>query len=199
MIQIDFKDYPDNVHDGVLWRAPPEALKAVPQLYDRAASSLYMLFQSGGSEIILPDGISGGLHVAAHFRAALTEFVGVEEAMKNAGFAYRIQNSKSPLLHFMRLLRNYQIHVGTQPIAQKQWQFKIGDMKGTVTMAIIDNLHVDDFMELRAIKDRRDYTRDDVKRMILGFQAYQGRLGAYELLRRGVTRLISEVAAQIER
>ena len=82
--QLDFNDYPDITEGDIFWRPPPSALQQVPQLYERATSALYMLFLSGGSDIPIRDGVPAALHVAMHVRAALTEFVGIEEAMKNA-------------------------------------------------------------------------------------------------------------------
>ncbi|MEN5206219.1 hypothetical protein ABE473_17395 [Stenotrophomonas sp. TWI700] len=192
-VQLDFDDYPDIVEGDIFWRPPSTALQTVPQLYERAASSLYMLFLSGGADIPLRDGVPAALHVAMHVRAALTEFVGIEEAMKNAGHAYRITNSTSPLLHFMRMLRNYQIHIGTQPMASKTVEIIFGGSDAVIEVATIDNLRADDFMQLDTIRKHNSYDRYEVERMIDLFRAQQERLGVYEILRQGTNRLISEV------
>ncbi|HEL2981978.1 hypothetical protein D7Y57_03645 [Stenotrophomonas maltophilia] len=191
--QLDFNDYPDIVEGDIFWRPPPSALQQVPQLYERATSALYMLFLSGGSDIPIRNGVPGELHVAMHVRAALTEFVGIEEAMKNAGHAYRITNSTSPLLHFMRMLRNYQIHIGTQPMARKTVGIVFGGSDAVMDIAIINNLRADDFMQLEAIRKYSSYSRNEVERMIELFCAQQERLGVYEILRQGTNRLIHEV------
>jgi len=195
--QLDFTDYPDINEGDILWRPPPIALQAVPQLYERATSALYMLYLSGGSDIPLRDGVPAGLHVAMHVRAALTEFVGIEEAMKNAGYAFRITNSANPLLHFMRMLRNYQIHIGTQPMARKTVEIIFGGSDAVIEVATIDNLLADDFMQLDAIRKHKSYSRNEVERMIDLFCEQQGRLGAYEILRRGTSRLINEALKHI--
>lgn len=191
--QLDFNDYPNIVEGDIFWRAPPSALQKVPQLYERATSSLYMLFLSGGSDIPLRDGVPAALHVAMHVRAALTEFVGIEEAMKNAGHAYRITHSTSPLLHFMRMLRNYQIHIGTQPMASKTVEIIFGGSDAVIEVATIDNLLADDFMQLDTIRKYNSYSRNEVERMIALFREQQERLGVYEILRQGANRLIHEV------
>ncbi|WP_191862798.1 hypothetical protein [Stenotrophomonas sp. AS012628] len=191
--QLDFNDYPDIVEGDIFWRPPPSALQKVPQFYERATSALYMLFLSGGSDIPLRDGVPAALHVAMHVRAALTEFVGIEEAMKNAGHAYRITNSTSPLLHFMRMLRNYQIHIGTQPMARKTIEIVFGGSDAVIEIATVDNLRTDDFMQLDTIKKYNSYSRNAVERMIELFRDQQERLGVYEILKQGTNRLIHEV------
>lgn len=192
-VKLDFNDHPDIVEGDIFWRPPPTVLQTVPQLYERATSSLYMLFLSGGGGVPLREGVPAALHVAMHVRAALTEFVGIEEAMKNAGHAYRITNSTSPLLHFMRMLRNYQIHIGTQPMASKTVEIIFGGSDAVIEVATIDNLRADDFMQLDTIKKHNSYSRDEVERMIDLFRTQQERLGVYEILRQGTNRLVHEV------
>ncbi|WP_097049978.1 hypothetical protein [Stenotrophomonas sp. CC120223-11] len=195
--QLDFNDYPDIVEGDIFWRPPPSALQQVPQLYERATSALYMLFLSGGSDIPIRDGVPAALHVAMHVRAALTEFVGIEEAMKNAGHAYRITSSASPLLHFMRMLRNYQIHIGSQPMARRTVDIIFGGKDAVIEVATIDNLHADDFMQLDTMRKYNSYSRNEVERMIDLFREQQERLGVYEILRQGTNRLIYEVLQHI--
>lgn len=196
--QLDFSDYPDIVEGDIFWRPPPDELKSVPHLYERATSSLYMLYLSGGQDIKHREGVPLGLHVAMHIRASLSEFVGIKEVLKNAGCAYRIQNSPSPLLHFMRLLRNYQIHVGTQPISRRSVEIIFGGVASSMEVAVIENLRCDDFMELDAVKKYKSYTREEVERMIELFREQQDRLGAYEILRLGTKRLIDEAIQAIQ-
>ncbi|WP_154081323.1 hypothetical protein [Stenotrophomonas hibiscicola] len=152
-----------------------------------------MLHLSGGSDIPIRNGMPGELHVAMHVRAAPTEFVGIEEAMKNAGHAYRMTNSTSPLLHFMRMLRNYQTHTGTQPMARKTVEIIPGGSDAVIDVATIDNLRADDFIQLDAIRKYNSYIRNEVERMIELFCAQQEQLGVYEILRLGTNRLIHEV------
>lgn len=190
-VSLDWANYPDITAIDIIFRTPPESLTRVPFLYERATSSLYMLAMSGG-EKALKYGVSAEIHFTAHIRAALADFVGIEDVMREAGFGFRIMKTTSPLLHFMRLLRNYQIHVGTQPISTVQVEFSYHDHNYGMESGVIDNLDVDAFLNLKSIARDKPYSRDDMQRMIDMFDEQQRRAGLYELLQRGIRMLIDE-------
>lgn len=190
-VQLDFQDYPDIVRGDIFWRPPPETLKKVPHLYERAASCLHMLFNI--SNYTNRDGYTPEMHAAAHIRAALVEFVGMEECVQATGHAFNILSLNSPLLHFMRLLRNYQIHVGSHPISKRSVDIMFAGQETSIEVAIIDNLDADRFMQLNAIARHRNYDLSDVQTMIQLFDIQQARLGIYEILRLGAQRLVEEV------
>ena len=188
---LNFEDYPDITKGDIFWRAPPDSLKRIPFLYDRAASSLHMLFIMGS--YTKREGYTPEIHVAACIRAALVEFIGIEESLKNGGVKFQIRNTSSPLLHFMRLLRNYQVHIGQHQVQKRSVEVTFAGDEVSMPVAIIDNLNADQFMDLDAIKKYKNYTHEEVEKMISLFEEQQCRLGVYELLRRGVNRLVSEV------
>lgn len=186
-VLLDLGDYPDVVRGDIFWRPPPNTLANVPYLYERAASCLYMLFNI--QNYTKRDGYTAEMCAGAYIRAALVEFVGIEEAMKIAGHSFRICESRSPLLHFMRLLRNYQIHVGSQPMAKKVISITFAEQETSVEVVVIDNLDPNEFMQLDAIAKYRNYDLQDIQSMINLFEVQQSRLGVYQLLRIGAQRL----------
>ena len=93
----------------------------------------------------------------------------------------------------MRLLRNYQIHVGAHPITKREVEVLFAGETARMTVEVIDNLEASAFMQLDAIVKHSNYDLQDIVRMINLFASQQERLGVYELLRRGVERLIEEV------
>ena len=139
------------------------------------------------------DGYPPEMHAAAHIRAALVEFVGVEEAVQSAGYTFKISALRSPLLHFMRLLRNYQIHVGSHPVSKRAVDIIFAGQETSMDVAIIDNLDADSFMRLDAVVRYRNYDLQDIQTMISLFNTQQARLGVYEILRLGAKRLVEEV------
>ncbi|MFC5441571.1 hypothetical protein [Rhodanobacter ginsenosidimutans] len=190
-VQLDFQDYPDIVRGDIFWRPPPDTLKKVPHLYERAASCLHMLFNIGN--YTHRDGYTLEMHAAAYIRAALVEFVGIEESVQTAGYTFSILSSCSPLLHFMRLLRNYQIHVGSQPISKKSIDITFAGKETSMDVVIIDNLDAEKFMQLAAIVRYRNYDLSDVQAMVNLFDVQQARLGVYEILRLGAQRLVKDI------
>ncbi len=188
--KLDFSDYPDIVNGDIFWRPPSERLKAIPYLYERSASCLNFLFRI--SDYTSREGYPPEMHAAAQIRAALVEFVGIEEAVQSAGYEFKIMSLPSPLLHFMRLLRNYQIHIGSHSISKKSIDVIFAGQETSIEVSVIDNLHPDKFMQLAAIAKYGSYNPSDIQVMIELFNTQQTRLGVYEILRIGAQRLITE-------
>lgn len=188
---LDFSDFPNVTRGSAWWSPPSDKLKSIPYLYERAVSALHMLFSI--SKYTPLEGYAPDTHAAACIRAALVDFVGMEESLKIANHGYKISTSSSPLLHFMRLLRNYQIHIGQHQVSKERIAVEFANQQAEMDFPIIDNLQVAGFMQLDAIAKHQNYTQLDVSKMINAFDEQQRRLGAYEILRLGVLRLVSEV------
>ena len=189
---LDFNDYPDITSGDIRWSPPPDSLNKIPELYARAISSLNMLFSI--SKYAEREGYTPEIHAASHIRLSLVEFVAIEEVMQSSGYSnFKITNSTSPLLHFMRLLRNYNVHIGSPVINKSVIDVEVFEQKWEMPVAIIDNLSVNQFMSLRAIAHQKLYTQEELEKMISLFNEQQARLGVYEILKCGVERLIREV------
>ncbi len=93
----------------------------------------------------------------------------------------------------MRLLRNYQIHVGSQPISKKSIDITFAGKETSMDVVIIDNLDAEKFMQLAAIVRYRNYDLSDVQAMVNLFDVQQARLGVYEILRLGAQRLVKDI------
>jgi hypothetical protein len=190
-VVLDFNDYPDIQGGTIVWVPPPESLKRVPYLYERAAACLHALFDM--ESYTERDGYPTDMHVAASIRASLVDFVGIEEAVQSASYDFKIISSKCSLLHFMRLLRNYHVHLGFHPISKAEVAVIYNGFECSMNVPIIDNLDAKKFMQLDAVKKYKNYDFNDIQTMVEMFKEQQARLGVYEILRRGVLRLIEDV------
>jgi len=198
-VTLDWNDYPDIRGGDPIFRPPPESLRSVPYLYDRALSARYMLALSGGTDA-LKHTVSAEVHLGTFNRASLSDFVGMEEVMQNAGYKdFKILNSTSPLLHFMRLMRHYQIHLGDFSIGRHEVQVLFYGKPAEMTVGVIADLHPDQFLPLKAVSRFDTYSASDLQRMIDLFDEQQRRMGAYEVFYQGIQRLITDIEAALRR
>lgn len=85
---------------------------------------------------------------SAYFRAALSEIVRVEDIAKASKKNFKFTESHDPLLHIIKLLRNYQVHVGVFKLEAGSIGVQHGDAEGIYESFIVDNLSVKERIEV---------------------------------------------------
>jgi hypothetical protein len=116
---------------------------------------------------------------AAYFRAALAELVRVEDVCRIYGKAFALKQSSDPLLHTIKLLRNYEVHVGAFKLSSGAVLAKWGDMEGVYESFIVTNLSAS---ELRKLDSASGYTDAQLEELLHLFNVHQRKLGVVQLL-----------------
>lgn len=140
----------------------------------------------------------GSVHLRAekirniYFRASLSELLRVEDLTKGLGKPFELKKTRDPLLHTIKLLRNYQVHIGTFTLRGGRTPVNWNGDISIYESFIADNLLV---KELRKLGSSKGYTDSQLEELLGLFDLHQQRFGVVQLLYNTclhVGRLISE-------
>ncbi|OQB45145.1 MAG: hypothetical protein BWY02_02611 [bacterium ADurb.Bin157] len=163
-----------------------DAFSDFENTYNRARCAVYFALQiSKNTTQILREG---------YFRAALTEFVSMEETSKKelGGIKHRlITASQNPLLHIMKQLRNLQIHLVSNHLDSSTHTISFhGTDYQLQKWHIQEELTLNDFAEL----DQRKFYKDtDLQQVIAWFNETQKQWGVHALIRQAVIMYAEEL------
>lgn len=138
----------------------------------------------------------------AYIRGGLCEFGSIEEAlardvkMRLPGLeVHGIGRSENPLLHFMSLLRNVNLHAvsfsTTQHHADVLYLIEEPPLQRTITVSILTDLTPESLLRKREAKKR--YSWQDMATMVTWFNERQKIFGVSHLLTEGVKAYCAEV------
>lgn len=173
----DAAAFPNFLDGHVLPPKVPARLRSMPEVRSSLSNAIYM-----SSQIELAQ---GSIHLrvepvrAAYFRAALAELVRVEDVCKIYGKALALKQSSDPLLHTIKLLRNYEIHIGAFKLSAGAVLTKWGDLQGVYESFIVTNLSA---AALRKLDSASGYTDAQLEELLDLFDTHQRRLGVVQLL-----------------
>ncbi|MBM5114925.1 hypothetical protein HYN93_22515 [Vibrio parahaemolyticus] len=190
-IQLDFESFPLLVAERMFWAAPEVEEHVPPEIQNHLKAAAYFLFKL--SEDLESFGIPLETSAEMHFRAAMVEFASIDDVLKKLNIDFSITKSKNPLLHLMRLLRNYQVHFSSVSFRKEPFSFECQGNLYNSSALVIDNLNVDDLAQLRAVKHYKNYTHSELNEMIRLFDSQQRVFGVVSLLRKGVDELSVEI------
>jgi hypothetical protein len=170
---------------------PSELLLAHDVIYERFCSAIYMaanIHCESGTH--LSHVVASQVVLKAYFRASLAEFVSLEDALKVTDYpdvsVFSITKSTNPLFHNMKLLRDYNTHLGITLLEKTEVVITLGSNKSEefgVSAAIIDNLNFEDLKQLRNAKF---YSDDDLCKMVEMFNEQQMKFGVGDLIIKGL-------------
>jgi hypothetical protein len=185
-MNLDFDMFPSMEMGYLLVPEPPEVLNNFPELRARCSAAIYMASHVGGKST--KSVISDEVHKAAYIRAALSEFVGMEDVTKplvEKKYEHEISIDKcnNPLFHIMKLLRNYNIHVGSSVCSEVTFSVIAVGEEHEINADVIDNLSVE---LLKALRAGKHYTDTEMDRMVQYFTLEQNKLGVCNLLLKGI-------------
>ena len=115
----------------------------------------------------------------SYFRASLGELCREEDIMKAIGIELKFKDSDNPLLHIIKLLRNYQVHIGSIALASGKISIEYAGQVEAYQSFIVDNTNVAD---LRKLDSAKDYTDDQLRELLSIFETHQRRFGVVQLL-----------------
>lgn len=198
MNSLDFTMLPTLEKGSAVYRLPPELdrkLSAFPATYDRARGAL-----SFSVKINHEPRCDDGADMKAReslIRAALGEYVSMEEAIKwdrPDSQTPRIRDSRNPLLHMMKELRNLQFHEITSPLRARPEKIIYAGTEFDVDLYCVEDLKEEDFDRLNNAKF---YSPDDKTRMIQWFNENQAKWGVSELILRAVTIFARDIVRTV--
>lgn len=196
MNALDFSLLPPLTEGSVLVQLPGELeakLMQYPATYDRAHGA--MAFSARISNVETSDDGSDVKRRESFMRAALGEYVSMEESIHYddpAGQRPRIVDSKNPLLHIMKQIRNMQFHLlnsnmtsNTQNVIWASQDFKM-------QFWYVQDITLPDFNRLR---NANKYSAADKNQMINWFNTKQRQWGVNELIFQAVKMYTEEIIA----
>jgi hypothetical protein len=176
-LSYDVAAFPNFVNGHVLPPKVPPRLRSMPEVRSSLSNAVFM-----SSQIELAQ---GSIHLrvelvrAAYFRAALAELVRVEDVCKIYGKELALKQSSDPLLHTIKLLRNYEVHIGAFKLSAGAVLVKWGDLEGVYESFIVTNLSA---AELRKLNSASGYNDAQLEELVGLFDKHQRRLGVVQLL-----------------
>lgn len=162
-----------------------EFISLPDDIVNRARSVIYFAVKIGGPvEFYFVD---QSTYKSMMLRAALGEFVSLEEHIKSNyendfDVTYEFCKMKDPIYHMLRLIRNFNYHIGIHNTDEKDVAVSTmfdPDLITTIQVPYISNLQLSDIEKLKGSKK---YTKDVLLKMIECFDAEQKVLGITTLL-----------------
>lgn len=186
---LDSSLLPDIAGIPLIFSLPDHIVKAFSDLEDthnRARCAIYFALQiSKNSTQIFREG---------YFRAALTEFVSMDETSKKelGKTKHRsLISSQNPLLHIIKQLRDLQIHLVSNHLDSSTHTISFhGTDYQLQKWHIQKELTLDDFAELN---NRKFYKDADLRQVISWFNETQKLYGVHVLIRQAVIMYAEEL------
>ena len=191
---LDFSLLPSVDVGRTFWSLPPEistGIENYPETLLRAKAAVHFCRlppypeRTGDENLRLRE---------AYLRAALGEFVTMEETLRSdcpTTNPRRIVDSRNPLLHIIKQLRNLQFHLQTSTLTPEQQRVLFMGDEHDMDIYYIGDLEITDFDKLN---DARRYKDSDKIQMLAWFNESQRVWGTADLVRRAVEAFASEIA-----
>lgn len=183
-MHLNFDKFIEVEHGYLLFPTPDERFKVLGEIYERTCAVIYLASKINSAST---HDIPTNTVQAAFVRAALSEFVALEEFIDKEyigieAAAYKIYKTEDPVLHMTKLLRNYNIHVSSSELSKKSMMVRTIDENNAafeINVAYISNLNFD---SVRSLKSSKDYTDEQISKMIKVFNCQQHVFGVMTLL-----------------
>ncbi len=201
-MKFDYSQFP-TLHKGYLIVPTPcEELKQLDlDIYERLSAAIYMTAHINGESKKAM--ISTKAVQSAYLRAALTEFVSLEDLIeqKYSNFPksdYKFYKSLNPYYHLIKLLRNYNIHLSDSFLDKSNISVSLINEPNKVydiSITIIDNLSVS---ELKNLTSAKDYTNLHLEEMLVRFDEEQRKFGVSCLLLEGILKYSKQITTLLK-
>jgi hypothetical protein len=184
-MKYDYALFPRMETGYLITPSPSANLKPFKKVYDRFCSALYMA--SMISAKAGKCGIDDSTINCAYVRATLSEFTSIEEFISQLYpeincKQYKLHMSNNPAFHFLKLLRNYNIHLSESTLSEKTISVALKsepEKEYDKKVFYIDNL---DIQEILKLTGARHYTNEEIKLFIECFDLEQHVFGVIDLL-----------------
>ncbi len=193
---LDFSLLPKLDRYSAFMQLPPavdQELSRLAATYDRARGALHFCARIGNT----PSSEDGSdvKRRETCMRAALGEYVSMEETIHwdRPGDKHpRIRDSRNPLLHIIKELRNLQFHLLSSPLESRQQSVIYASRECDLCVWYVEDLSVARF---RLLRNAEHFRPDDQSRMIQWFNENQRSWGVAELILLAVGAYAEEILA----
>jgi hypothetical protein len=193
--QLDFELLPseESVNSRTIWKVLSKEVEALlekyPETLDRARGAVLFAEKANGHEESWRD--------AAYLRGALGEFRSMDEALERDLTAidlkksHKLIDSKNPLLHLMKILRDLNFHVKVLQTVKETRNATWDNHSFNLSIAIITGLSAKDLL---STDNAKHYTKSDLDLMVHWFNKAQMQWGAGHIVRLSVEYYARELA-----
>jgi len=192
---MNHEEFPQMTRGYLVVPEPNSLPQAHEDIYERFCCAIYMaagINSRTSLYMIAPDAVS-----KAHLRASLAEFVSIEDALKlkypSLSEEFSIVKSSNPVFHIMKLLRDYNIHLGVTSLSESEIKVALEvkpEEVHDISTLIVDNLEID---SLKTLRNAKHYSDSDLINMVDSFNAQQLRFGVADLIIKGLLMYSSYV------
>lgn len=208
MSVLDFDLLP-NFNSSSAWYSLNNELRTsmakFPQTIDRAESSLHFCWAiDNGSVVFEKTDTRSVKRREGYLRASLAEFVSMEETLKRdltplkrdltplgiSATPLKINHSKNPLLHMIRELRNFEIHLYSSKLSSATRTAIYANENIEIDIWMVGDIQESNFRKLR---NARNYDDKDISKLIDWFNNAQKHWGIHDLIHRAVTAYCDEI------
>lgn len=204
MHRLDFNNVPDLSYTkafSVIDASVLDAMTKLPETSERARCAVHFSYR------IANQTTEDMFRRQGYMRASLAEFVGMEEALlrdlRKLGVStppLKANSGTKPLLHIIRELRNFEIHLHSSPLSPEKKSTLWGDFKNPdeaiqleTTIWVIDDLTEARFSKLR---NAGRYDPADVSKLVSWFNSAQKEWGVHDLIQRAAEEFCCEMIAE---
>ena len=202
MHTIDFHDVPNFDSTKVCIQLDDSVIEAIAKFPQAAERALCAAHFCGG---IVASGKSLALR-QGFMRASLAEFVGMEESLARdllqlgiPAQPIKANASKRPLLHVIRELRNFELHLHSSPLTIQTRQAVYPAPRDSEPENLVDyqSWIIDDLTERQflTLRNAKHYRNDDVPRLVEWFNAAQRAWGIHDVILRAVETFCLDISA----
>lgn len=200
-MMMNYDEFPVMTNGFLLVPKPCELLMDHDLIYERFCSAIYMAANvNGEAGVHLSHLVNEEVAMKAYFRAALAEFVSLEDALKVNGYpevsGFLITKSSNPLFHIMKLLRDYNIHLGITELKETEVIVSLESDSSQLfgcSASVIKNLN---FCDLKKLRNARFYSDQELFQMVKMFNEQQQKFGVGDLIIKGLV-MYSELVGQL--
>jgi len=177
------------------------ALVGFPETSERIESSL--MFCSKLTYCDPKEDRLAATKAARYFRAALAEYVSIEEALNRerplGTPEFNLYSTENPLPHILEQLRHLQVHLTISEMSDRSVSLWLKNVPGSepvdVRIWTISNLTDSQLTSLRAFKNGKHYTAAQATEMVKWINTRQADFGIHDLVHRGLVEVAERIAA----
>ncbi len=182
-----------------------EPINKLPETSARIEGALkFCWYISGDEKILHAEEPKATRRRESFFRASLAEYVSIEDTLKRdlvklnkvkiTDKTYRITDSKNPMLHIVRELRNLEIHLSSSQLSENKkdvvWCWKNEEHQHQKTIWTVNDFTVEKFKNLRNAKY---YSDKDIKEMVKWLNEAQNDWGIENIIFRSICETTSNI------
>ncbi|WP_447926815.1 hypothetical protein [Vreelandella sp. EE27] len=178
--------------------ATEKSLSEYPETLSRARGALHFAHLLRSAE----EGDGREKMAGSYLRASLAEYVAIDEMAKielqDEGFF--LLDTDWPLPHVLKILRNFQMHIGTTKVTQENMQILYLEEPFTLGKWVVTDIHTGNLLNLHAFQASKKkppiYSEETATKMVQWLNDAQATFGFPDLIYRGVMDACNRIGAR---